>query len=246
MRSTPVAGACAVVCYLAALLTLAPATLLDPLLASLSHQRTALSATRGSLWQGDGTLEIATGTRSRAAFAVAWRLDWPALRHAALALELFVDGGPQPLHLAWQGGGVTVMADGFELRADKVAALLPWLAAWAPQGVLRLHTNGLRIAEQAVDGEVLLSWPDAAVATLPAERLGSYAMRLTGRGAVLHGVLTTTDGPLQLAGDGRWAWGERPAFVVRGEVPPALRERLAPIFHGAGATVDGRFEISVR
>ena len=223
-----------------ALMAFAPAAWLARAVASATDQRLLLADARGTVWSGSAVLVLTGGPESRDASALPGRLEWTVGLNA-LALEVRARqdcclNGPIALRLRPGFGRMSI-------------TLMPspgwtgqWPSAWLGGlgtpwntlqlgGALRLVTPGLTLesvqGRWRVDGraEVELLGVSSRLTTL--DPLGNYKLTLSGNAAqagVAQLNLSTTDGALQLSGDGSWGPG---GVRFRGEARAGAADEAA-------------------
>jgi general secretion pathway protein N len=225
---------------LAGVIAFAPAAWLAAAIGGASGQHLLLADARGTVWSGSAVVVLTGGPGSRSASALPGRLQWTLFwRDGAFELRprqaCCLRGEPslrlQPGLGRWQ----------LELRpagpgtgpADRPLPLGQWPAGWLAglgtpwntlqlDGELRLATPGLRLdvarGRWRISGAAELELADVAsrLSTLPT--LGSYRLRLDGRGEQADLALTTLAGALRLNVAGQW--GE-PGLRLRGEASAA-------------------------
>src|SRR4029077_16360056 len=87
--------------FLAALVVLAPATLVDARRERASDGRLRLAGAEGTLWYGAGWIEMRdAGGTSGVAKRMAWRVRPGSLLRGPLVAEVWLDEAPQPSTLA--------------------------------------------------------------------------------------------------------------------------------------------------
>ena len=232
----------------------APAAWLARAVASATDQRLLLADARGSVWAGSAVLVLTGGPESRDASTLPGRLEW-TLGLAGLALEL------RARHECCQNGPVAVrLRPGLGRMSFTLVPSPGWTGQWPSAwlgglgtpwntlqlgGALRLVSPGLTLesvqGRWRVEGraEVELLGVSSRLTTL--DPLGNYRLTLSGN-ATQAGVaqinLSTTDGALQLSGDGTWGPG---GVRFRGEAragaadEPALTNLLNIIGRRDGA-----------
>ena len=196
----------------------APAGWLARAVAAATVQRLLLADARGSVWAGSAVLVLTGGPESRDASALPGRLEW-TLGLAALSLEL------RARHDCCLNGLAAVrLRPGLGRMSFTLMPSPGWTGQWPSAwlgglgtpwntlqlgGALRLVSPGLSIesvqGRWRVDGraEVELLGVSSRLTTL--DPLGNYRLTLSGNAAqagVAQLKLSTTDGALQLSGDG--------------------------------------------
>ena len=214
MRKWAVGGALAGA--LLGLLLHAPADWLAVPLASASGARMQLLEARGTVWRGEGRLQVGQGTADSPAVGLPGRVSWSwGWEAGSPTLALRADccsAQPQRLRLVPGWRSLTLqLVDG---QSQWPAALLaglgaPWNTVQA-QGELQMRTKGLSV-EWSPSG-VRLAGQLQTDALAMASRLstlrpvGSYRLTLTGPPGDQPPslLLQTLEGPLQLQGSGEW------------------------------------------
>lgn len=236
----------ALAAYLAALAVLAPATLIDVRLQGMGEGTLRLAEARGSLWSGDGWIEV-RDAHGRA--GIARRLSWRVLPvsllrgHLVAEVELEQAGQRFPVSLSLS----RVELGGVHLRLPAAALSLgmPRLGPLRLTGEVRVDIARLTLERGSVRGEATLQWHAAGSALTPVAPLGDYEVRFKADGSAVHGALRTLQGPLQLEGTGSWSSGAAPNFLVTATVQAQQHDQLAPLLRliavERGA---GRFELS--
>ena len=215
--------------YALALITTAPATLVDSSLQDASDGRLRLAEAQGTLWSGTGQLETRdAGGRTGLAKRLAWRLRPGASLRAQLAYEVELDPGSQPFPVTIFWSRVELANADFSLPAAALGHFLPQLAPLGLTGDVNLQVPRLSIGRNATSGSATLQMHALGSALSPISPLGDYELRLVGEGSEVRATLTTLQGPLQLDGQGSWADGRKPAFLATAHMAPQFRQRLAP------------------
>ena len=206
--------------FLVALLAWAPAIWLAWGLAQASQQRVVLQSVRGSVWNGSGQLLLSGGSGSRDAQALPGRVQWKIhLGWLSASWSLHAECCmAEPSHWGLSADGTTLRLNMANHRSQWPAVLLtgldaPWNSLQA-SGQLTLQTEGLAL--QWASGRLLLQGQIELQAQQMASRLstmkpmGSYRIVLRGtpEGSPTPELqLSTTQGPLQLTGQGQWVGG---------------------------------------
>lgn len=214
MRNWAVAGALAGA--LLGVLLRAPAVWLAGPLGTVTGARVQMPEARGTVWNGEGRLQVGQGTADSPAVPLPGRVFWSwAWEAGSPTLVLRADCcSPQPLRLRLLPGWGRLTLQLVDGQSQWPAALLaglgaPWNTVQA-QGELQVRTqglsvewsgSGLRLAGQLqTDGLAMAS----QLSTL--RPVGSYRLTLTappGNQAPALQLLTL-EGPLRLQGSGQW------------------------------------------
>jgi general secretion pathway protein N len=216
--------------FVAALVVLAPATLIDARLERASGGRLRLAGAEGTLWNGAGWIEVrdARGT-SGAAKRIAWRMRAESLLRGRVLAEVWLDEAPQPATLALSFSRIEIANASAHLPAAALGLGMPRLAPLRLSGDVLLDVPHFVLERDRMDGEAMLQWRAAGSALTPITPLGDYEVRFKSVGHALHAALRTLAGPLELDGEGRWSTGAAPNFLVTARVPAQHREQLSPL-----------------
>jgi len=228
--------------FAAALIVLAPATLIDARLERASGGRLRLAQAQGSLWSGAGWLEI-RDARGRAGVAqrLAWRVLPGSLLRARLEAELELGQGARPFPLTLSLSRIEIAHAGIRLPAAALGLGMPSLAPLRLSGEMLLDVPRLSLERGRMQGGATLRWRGAGSELAPIAPLGDYEVRFKAAGPAVHAALRTLEGPLELEGEGSWSSGEPLRFLATARVPAQHQEQLAPLFRliaverGAGA-----------
>jgi general secretion pathway protein N len=234
--------------YAAALVALAPASLIDPRLEHASGGRLRLAEARGSLWAGSGWIEVRdAGGRSGIAKPIAWRVLPGSLLHGRLAAEIRPGRDDKPFALAISLSGIEIADAGVDLPAAALGLGVPKLAPLRLTGEVRVDIPRLSMERGRAEGDATLRWRAAGSALTPVSPLGEYEVHFKAVGSAVHAELRTLAGPLQLEGRGAWASGNPPSFLATARIPAQHQEQLSPLFRliaverGAGT-----FELQIK
>jgi general secretion pathway protein N len=207
------------VAVLVTLAVLAPAQWAAQLLSRASGGRVELAEATGTVWNGSGTLVLASGTGiAQSASSLPGPLSWHlsavalltgtvelTLRHpsaltAPLAVSLYADGRLQ------------MSADTIRLPAELLAGLgAPWNTV-RPGGIVSVHTDGLQIAHGQGRGSLTIEWESASSGLSPVSPIGHYRLQTSGQYPGTRLELQTISGPLELTGSGTIGEGGRVRF----------------------------------
>jgi general secretion pathway protein N len=239
----PVCGLCA---FAAALVALAPATLIDARLQAAGEGRLRLAEARGSLWAGEGWIEVRDAQgRAGVARRLAWRVLPESLLRARLVAQVTLEQAARPFPVSLSLARLEIADAAMQLPAAALGLGVPALAPLRLTGEVRVHVSQLSVERGSVRGEATLQWRGAGSALTKVAPLGDYELRLQAAGAAVLGELRTLEGPLELEGTGSWSSGAAPSYVVTARVQARHQEQLAPLLRliavERGA---GRFELS--
>ncbi len=207
---------------LAALVTcaaLAPAQWADGAVRRVSGGHVELAEATGTIWNGSGTLVLASGGSRDVARAglpdpLSWHLNPWALLFGDFELTL---RHPSALMGPWQisaymGGRMQLGAATLRLPAAMLTGLgAPWNTV-RPGGIISLHTDGVEFARGQFQGSVTAEWEYASSALTPVSPIGHYRLQTSGQYPGTRLQLQTISGPLELAGSGTIGEGGRLRF----------------------------------
>ncbi|KGD92444.1 general secretion pathway protein GspN [Achromobacter sp. RTa] len=158
-----------------------------------------LADASGTLWRGSAWIALGPpGARRMLPQPVQWQWRWDAL---AIEISHPWLQGPVRASPAWNG--VSLSAQALRAPASVLAALgAPWNTL-APQGMLEISWQPLRLGAVLPPGPLAeLRWRNAATALAPVASVGTYLLRVQGGkgGATL--ALSTENGLLDVTGQG--------------------------------------------
>lgn len=234
--------------YAAALIAQAPATLVDNGLQRASNGRLRLTQAEGTIWSGAGLIEIRdAGSRNAIARKAAWRVLPESLWRARLVCQVQLEGAARHFPVAASLSKVDIGGVDLSLPAEALALAEPRLKPLRLSGEVLLQTSNLSIGRHGMLGNLTLQWRDAGSAFSPVSPLGSYELKLEGRGNTVSALLATLQGPVQLDGSGTWATGRKPDFLATVRVAPENREQLSPLLRLISVQRDeGTFELQLK
>jgi general secretion pathway protein N len=234
--------------YALGLLATAPATLIDARLDQASNGGLRLAEARGTLWSGNGQIEIRDANRrSGIAKSIAWRIRPAYLLRGKLLYEVTLDHAAKHFPVTISLSRVEVADADISLPAAALGLGAPKLAPLGLTGDLLLHIARLAFGRGSVQGNATLQWRGAGSAYTKVSPLGDYELRLEGDGASVQASLRTLQGPLQLDGRGSWSGGRNPEFRGNARVPPQQMQQLAPLLRMISVERgEGRFELVLK
>lgn len=232
--------------WIAALIVLAPATLIDARLERASDGRLRLAEAQGSLWSGAGWVEIRDAHgRAGVARRLAWRVLPESLLRGRLVAEVELDQAAKPFPVTISLSRIEIADAGINLPAAALGLGMPKLAAFRLTGDVRVDIPHLSLERGRMDGDATLQWRAAGSALTPISPFGEYEVHFKAVGPAVHAALRTLEGPLQLEGKGTWSNGAPPSYLATARVAAQQQEQLSPLLgliaieRGAG-----RFELS--
>lgn len=234
--------------YVIALIVTAPATLVDTGLQRASQGRLRLAEAQGTLWSGSGQLEMRDADgRTGAARSIAWAVAPASLLRGRLVCDVGLEQATERFPVTVSLSRIELANADIGLPAAVLGLALPRLAPLGLTGDVQIHVASLSLAQDEMRGNATLQWRTAGSALSPVAPLGDYELRLEGDDAAVRATLRTLQGPLQLDGKGSWKHGDKPAFLIKADVPAPYRQQLAPLLRLiAVERGEGRFELQFK
>ena len=248
MRALPLA-ALGIVAYGAFLVATMPASFLLARAQGALPGKLEVLEVGGTAWHGSARVVV----NSPGGPIAVERLEWHWLP-ARLA------GGRFAFNIAARANNIDARYEGartpssWEVRALEVkgdaqalATLLPWIAAWRPEGQVTITSPQLTTDGSELRGEARVEWKGAAVSLSEVKPLGSYRADIAAEGHAGRLKVTTLEGALQVAGEGTLTPPTRLAFKgearAAGEQAKALElllNLLGPARADGARTLDWR------
>lgn len=221
--------AAGIAAYLAILVALAPASLLDVIAAQATGGRLRIAAASGSLWTGAGELQFFDAVKQQAVGkSVAWRISPWSLFGGRLACAMALDANPHSFELIVYPSRVELANADISVPAEVLAIADVRLAPFALAGDLEFRISRLTVGRSGADGNGIVLWRRAASAHSKVMPLGDYELTVTSSEGTAAFTLRTIQGALQLDGAGSWPRGAKPEFRASARAEPQYREQLEP------------------
>lgn len=223
------------VCFIAALLATAPATLLGELAYRQSGARLMLARSSGTVWSGNAQLVLlgSSGEDSLTVGQVRWQVFPLQLLLGRLHASLAWNDAP-PAWLTLDSSRLHVEHLSIDLPAGAATRFLPAMRAAQLGGQLRLHADSLSFNGRSVQGEARIDWSDASSPLSPVNPLGSYQGRMVGEADGFSIRLGTHAGPLFIDGGGRWSGESGLALQASFKAEPARRSEMLELLRILG------------
>lgn len=222
---------------LALVLLRLPASLMDPVVAAASDGRLRIAAAEGSFWRGSGTLATSDGRRQlRAVRPVTWRFGTTG---SALSFQ-FGEQGSALAQLLFSVSGTDLSGLDLDLPAALIAEAIPHPAARAGwRGNARFSAPAVACDWQGrCNGELRITWRDAGVDIVPAQRFGDYLLTLRLVGDRIALELDTVTGSIRVAGRGELDRNGTGSFAGTVEGNPEIVDRIPNIMDRNAARGD--------
>lgn len=228
---------------------LAPAQWAAAAVRNATDGRVDLAETTGSLWHGQATVVLSSGTEAGASRAslperLSWQLSpWQLLLGTVDLTLTHPSALAQPLTVRVAPGSPTVLgATTLRLPASLLVGLGAPFNTLRPGGVLAINWDRLQIEPRRMQGAINAEWQFASSALTPVSPFGHYRMTTSGGYPGTQLQLTTISGPLELAGSGTIGEGGRLRFEGTARpVPgtdPAVKTQLTGLISLLGPRRD--------
>lgn len=220
-------GAAAYVVFLVATL---PASWVDYALERATGGALALGDSRGTIWNGRGTLAARSGDGYRAIGDIQWRSNPLSVFSGRLGVSVSGTtlGGDLKATASFGLRSVRLQNLDATAYAASLEQAVPVLAIWKPQGRVRISADSFELGPGSVRGTAAAEWSEAGMSGI--SRVGDYRLQVTGNGDRAAIRLQTLRGDLKVSGNGDWRAAEPRVVQIRGvaEAPPG-RKDLEPL-----------------
>ncbi len=228
-RSIVASVGVALVAYLLFLVVLAPATLLDSGLRRATAGTLRLAQAHGTLWSGNGRLELRDKSGQGVGKDLSWTLQPRALWRGRLDYEVTIDHAATHFPVRISARRIEMSDVDFSLPASALGMAVPRIAPLGPRGELVFHIARFSGGANEVSADALVTWKDASSVLTTIAPLGTYELRLDDAGGYLKATLRTRSGPLQLVGGGSLRANGPGTFSTTARVDARHRAQLAPL-----------------
>ena len=210
---------------------------------SASAGKVRVLSSSGSIWSGQMHLGLSDGTR---VYAIPEALQWhlrAGFENKWIGVAIEHPKLLAPLHLGFNGAGISVGASELRAPASWLSALGAPFNTIRPEGLLQLSWT-----EWKSDGELqaTLKWLDAQSALASIRPLGEYVITVTGNpDKKIDMTLATNKGPLMLEGNGQWTSGQRFVFNGYASAQERSKEALTGLLSQMGRLEGDRYRLGV-
>ena len=166
----------AVLAYLIALAATLPATWISHAIERTSSERLLVRSPAGTIWAGSA--RVYARERSGPPLEIGelrWTTKWTALFTGKFVTDVALGSAARPVHLELSPFGLSLQGMDVTLPAQVLASFAPGLETFGPEGVLRVHSGGLRVENGSFLGQAEVEWRQVRFARAPGLRLGSHA-----------------------------------------------------------------------
>ena len=216
--------------YVASLIAIAPAGLMEWMLPRLTNNRILLVQPEGGLWHGKArNLMVKTANGGlRSMGSVNWEILFLPLLKLELAARVELADG--------QNNSSGIVAAGFgklhlrQMRATLpvsiLAEFIPTWQIWKPNGALNFRADEFTLSKQGVRGAAELEWRNASLGLSQVNPLGEYKVNVQGDQKLAQISVSTISGVLQLVGKGEWSESQGLSFRGAALGDPSKRDEL--------------------
>ena len=238
----------ALLLFIFTFLVMLPASWVDYGLQHWTQNTLAMTATSGTFWKGQGTLQAILPRGEAVTLSPAsWKIapgELLMLRlHATLSSS---QTGGTLLDVALSPGGIRVHEAKLGLPAALLGVLSPTLRGAALDGQMELTATDFGLEGNQAHGKLQAIWMGATSDLSSVRPLGNYQLQVEGQGQSLDFHLTTLGGYLNLSGAGSWQAGSAPNIVVTAVPMEAKRQELASLLRMLGrGTAPGTYQLTL-
>lgn len=220
-----------------------PAAWIADTVAAATQRRVLLADAAGTLWRGSATLALSAGRGSQTATVLPGRLHWAVafwpLFTGRLAVTLsHTEAMTGPVVLSLSPGGWRAQAGAMRLPASLLEGIGAPFNTLRPDGLMRLDWSALSgtFADGGKHGHLTLRIDQVSSAVSRVRPLGSYRAEIDWSGTAGTLALTTTAGPLRLAGSG--TLGRQARFEGTADADPEAAAQLVGLLSLLGRRED--------
>jgi general secretion pathway protein N len=207
----------------------APATLLDAVVKRGSEGRLRIAEAQGTLWTGNGQLEVRDVTRGGGVGRrLYWRFQPQSLLRGQLLFEVDVADASKSFPLKISLSGIEISDAELAFPAAVLGLAVPSVALIGPTGDLLVHVIRLSVAGHDLAGNVTVHWQSAGSSLTPVSPLGDYELTMESDSRGVNVSLRTLEGPLRLSGKGSSRREGPFALTVSARVDPQQQAQLTP------------------
>jgi general secretion pathway protein N len=164
-----------------------------------------------------------------------------------LNCEIRLDQAEKPILITVSWSRIEVSDADLGLPATALGLAVPKLAPLGLGGEVTVHVAHLSIGNKGMKGNATLLWHGAGSVLSSVSPLGDYELRLEDEGVSGRASLRTLQGPLQLDGQGSWADGAAPVFLISARIAPQQVQQLSPLLRLIAIEQgEGRFELQLK
>ena len=216
--------------YLIFLVATLPASWVGYALERATGGAVVLGDSRGTVWNGRGTLAARSGDSHRAIADIQWRCNPLSIFSGRLSVAVSgtSSGGDLKANATFGLRSVRFQNLDASVQASLLEQAVPVLSIWKPQGRVRLTSNSFEVGPGSVQGMASAEWSEAGMSGIA--RVGDYRLQVTGSGDNAAIRLQTLRGDLKVSGNGEWRATQPGVVQMRGEAnAPPDRKDLEPL-----------------
>lgn len=195
------------VAFMAALIVIAPASLLAKIVEGNSNGKVVLANAAGTVWQGSATPAIRQHAGNLLALdKLHWDIAVLPLFTGKIIAQFRWDNTEQmqPMMAAISLGQVEFRNAVIPLQAGILGELAPMLQPVQLSGQMLIKSEQFTFSKSGISGNAIADWLNAGSVLSAVSPLGSYRINLTGAGERLEISLMTLSGTLLLEGTGNF------------------------------------------
>ena len=164
-----------------------------------TRSKVRLVDARGTVWHGTAFVGMSDG---RATTLVPGRIEWRLA--GDLSAQISHPWLAAPLRISLRQSSIGLAAGSARVPAGVLASAGAPFNTVRPGGTLEVSWTQTELRGAGLTGDVQIDWRDATSALSPISPLGTYRLRVSGRGhSSSYLDLQTLRGPLQLQGSGK-------------------------------------------
>lgn len=186
----------------------------------------------GSLWSGNGRIVIYYPQTTPHDLGIAeWNINplWLFAGRIRMHWRAATQDTSVDTTVKLSPGQILLADTDASFPAQSVSTLYPPAALISPAGQVRLHVPRFSIGRHGIEGGAEILWQNAGSSLSSVQPLGDYRLEITGAGNFANLKLTTTGGPLELNGQGKWEFQSGQLQVNGTAVPRERAGELDPL-----------------
>ncbi|MHB8535830.1 MAG: type II secretion system protein N [Sulfuricaulis sp.] len=172
-----------------------------------THSTVRLDPISGSLWHGKGRLVVYyPQTVSHDLGNTEWRINPLWLFAGRVQMHWRIDSENPRINtiLGFESNQMLLRKTEITMPASALSSFYPPALLISPQGQVLLRTEKLVIGRDNLEGNAEIQWLNAASGLSAVQPLGNYRLEIKGTGQTAAIRLSTTQGMLELTGQGQW------------------------------------------
>ncbi len=236
--------------YCLFLLVYAPAQLMSVALKKLSSDWVGLAGAQGSFWHGSANIILRNAGNKADSLDIghaSWNIQPLQLLVGKLSTSITWNQGT-PFWVTLDRSRLNIEHAKFMMTTEIISALVPSLKAAQLGGKLTVNCDNFSLTRNETLGQFYIDWNQASSLLSTVNPLGSYQAKIAGEGnSIGIALITLSEGPLIIHGNGRWVKTEGLHFEGTAEAQPAAKLNLQALLRVLGNETNagsGRYELS--